>query len=83
MISTDTHYKTNIIVLKNNFLPYFSAVSVNPPLAGGQQVPQFYSGICAQTTMELGMIRLWGKNFAKQQEEWITSSSLCNYDFYI
>ena len=49
-------------------------------LGGGQKRPQSNPGICAQTKMELGRIRLWGKNGAKQQKDWMTSLSLSSYD---
>ena len=51
-------------------------------LRGGakEPFPQSNSGICAQTTLGLGRIRLWGKNFSKQQREWMKPSPLSNYD---
>ena len=54
--------------------------SVNTLLVWGEEAPSSNSGICAQTTMELGRVRLWGENYAKQQKELVTSSPLSNYN---
>ena len=46
-------------------------------LRGGQKS---LSPSLTLATLGLGRIRLWGKNFSKQQREWMKPSPLSNYD---